>query len=61
MNRPLLLTVIATVAALSGVLGVNLVHGFESFRAPVPFLAFVAVSAVLGLIMASFVAVSRRD
>jgi len=49
------------VAALSGILGVNLVHGFESFRAPVPFLAFVAVSAVLGLIMASFVAVSRRD
>jgi len=48
-------------AALSGILGVNLVHGFETFQPPVPFLAFVAVAAISGLILASFVAASRRD
>ncbi|NLF69698.1 MAG: hypothetical protein GX575_11660 [Candidatus Anammoximicrobium sp.] len=49
------------VAALSGILGVNLVHGYEAFRAPIPFLGFVAVSAMLGLVLACFVAASRRD
>jgi len=48
-------------AALSGILGVNLVHGFETFQPPVPFLAFVAVSVITGLILATFVAATRRD
>ena len=48
-------------AALSGILGVNLAHGFETFQPPLPFLAFVAVSAISGLILVSFVAAARRD
>jgi hypothetical protein len=48
-------------AALSGLLGVNLAHGFENYRPPLPFLAFVAVSLICGLVLASFVAASRRD
>ncbi len=48
-------------AALGGIFGVNLVHGFETFQPPIPFLAFVAAGVMSGLILASFVAASRRD
>jgi hypothetical protein len=48
-------------AALSGILGVNLVHGFETFQPPLPFLAFVAASVISGLILVSFVAAARRE
>ena len=48
-------------AALSGILGANLAHGFENYEPPLPFLAFVAVGLISGLILASFVAASRRE
>lgn len=48
-------------AAFSGVLGVNLVHGFETFQPPLPFLGFVAAGVIAGLILMTFVAAARRD
>lgn len=49
------------IAALSGILGVNLIHGLEVLPPPQPFLAFVAVGLILGLILMSFVAAANRE
>jgi Mg2+ and Co2+ transporter CorA len=51
------------VAALSGILGVNLALPsiLQTTPAPLPFLAFVGVGLALGLILTVFVAASRRD
>lgn len=46
-------------ATLSAVLGVNLVHGYESREnAPIPFFIFVAAGTLLGLILTGFMSVS---
>lgn len=47
-------------ATLSGILGVNLMHGFEAMAPPFLFLAFLAVGLISGLILMAFVGASRR-
>lgn len=48
------------IACLSGILGVNLAHGWETHAAPQPFFAFVAAGVILGGILALFVAAANR-
>jgi len=49
------------IAALSGILGVNLTHGLEALAPPQPFLAFVAIGLISGLILMAFVAAANRN
>jgi len=48
------------IATLSGILGVNLAHGLETVSPPQPFLAFVAIGLISGLILMAFVAAANR-
>lgn len=47
-------------ATLSGILGVNLLHGFEYLTPPVPFLAFLGTGLLSGFALAAFVNASRK-
>lgn len=49
------------IASLSGILGVNLAHGWERSPPPLPFLAFVATGVIAGLILMAFVARAHRN
>ena len=46
-------------ATLSAIFGVNLVHGLETLRAPIPFLTVVALGLTFGTILAAFVTTNR--
>jgi hypothetical protein len=43
------------IATLSAVFGVNLIHGWESESAPIPFLAMLALGLMLGCVLTLFV------
>ncbi len=47
-------------AVLSGILGVNLAHGWEERRAPLPFLIFVAASFIAGIVLMLFITAANR-
>ncbi len=47
-------------AVLSGIFGVNLVHGWESHSSPTPFWGFVAVSILSGFVLMLFIAAANR-
>ena len=47
-------------AVLSGILGVNLAHGWESYEAPTPFWIFVAASVLCGLVLMLFITAANR-
>jgi hypothetical protein len=47
-------------ATLSGVLGVNLLHGMEHVPPPLPFLAFLCTGLLAGVALAAFVSMGRK-
>ena len=47
-------------ATLSGILGVNLLHGLEMMAPPFLFLTFLGVGLVSGLMLMAFVSAGRR-
>jgi hypothetical protein len=47
-------------ATLSGILGVNLLHGFETMAPPFLFLAFLGAGLLSGVLLMAFVSAGRR-